>query len=259
MPAAPPRTTLDVVRPGTPNDEHPQGHSGGPAPRRLLAPARCLLPRGPRVWKRSPPGRDGAALGAALDELIGIAHAHLRNALAYTLAIPARETGIRRFCLWALGLAVLTLRKIHHNPAFLAGRQVKVSRRTVRATVITTSARRSRRLDPLPAVRPIRGGVAAGRRLVSAGPGRGRRTMTVPIYRDRLDTTPTTFAAISIGMMHESHVTVLTEAAGMFTPASKPSTETLPATPHWSARSTAHALAPRSTRAAAALTHSASA
>lgn len=84
-------------------------------------------------------GCDGAALDAAVDELIGIAHAHLRDALAYTLAIPARETGIRRFCLWALGLAVLTLRKIHHNPDFLAGRQIKVSRRTVRATVITTS------------------------------------------------------------------------------------------------------------------------
>ncbi len=85
------------------------------------------------------PGRNGAGLTAGLEELIGVAHAHLRNALAYTLAIPAGETGIRRFCLWALGLAVLTLRKIHHNPAFLAGQQVKVSRGTVRATVVATS------------------------------------------------------------------------------------------------------------------------
>lgn len=84
-------------------------------------------------------GRDGDALGSAVEELIGIAHAHLRRALAYSLAIPSREPRIRRFCLWALGLAVLTLRKIHRNPAFLAGQQVKVSRRTVRATVITTS------------------------------------------------------------------------------------------------------------------------
>ena len=84
-------------------------------------------------------GQDGAALDAAVDELLGITHAHLRDALAYTLAIPAGETGIRRFCLWALGLAVLTLRKLHHNPDFLAGQEVKVSRRTVRATVITTS------------------------------------------------------------------------------------------------------------------------
>jgi farnesyl-diphosphate farnesyltransferase len=84
-------------------------------------------------------GHDCEALGSAVEELIGIAHAHLRRALTYTLAIPAREPRIRRFCLWALGLAVLTLRKIHHNPAFLAGQPVKVSRRTVRATVVTTS------------------------------------------------------------------------------------------------------------------------
>jgi farnesyl-diphosphate farnesyltransferase len=84
-------------------------------------------------------GHDSAALGRAIEEFIGIAHAHLRDALTYTLTIPRQETGIRRFCLWALGLAVLTLRKIHGNPEFLAGRSVKVSRRTVRATVITTS------------------------------------------------------------------------------------------------------------------------
>jgi farnesyl-diphosphate farnesyltransferase len=76
---------------------------------------------------------------APLDEVIGIAHRHLRDALAYTLAIPERETGIRRFLLWALGLAILTLRKVHQNPTFLSGQNVKVSRRTVRATVFVTS------------------------------------------------------------------------------------------------------------------------
>ena len=60
-------------------------------------------------------------------ELVGVAHAHLRNALDYTLLIPGKETGIRRFCLWAIGLAVLTLRKIAHNPGFTAGAQVKVT------------------------------------------------------------------------------------------------------------------------------------
>ena len=64
-------------------------------------------------------------------ELIGVAHAHLRNALDYTLFIPATETGIRRFCLWAIGLAVLTLQKIHKNPGFTAGSQVKISRSAV--------------------------------------------------------------------------------------------------------------------------------
>jgi farnesyl-diphosphate farnesyltransferase len=81
----------------------------------------------------SPTFRDG------LYELIGVAHAHLRNALEYTCLIPKREVGIRKFCLWALGLAVLTLRKIHRTPAFLSGAEVKVSRRTVKATVVTTN------------------------------------------------------------------------------------------------------------------------
>jgi farnesyl-diphosphate farnesyltransferase len=47
------------------------------------------------------------------------------------LFIPAGETGIRRFCLWAIGLAVLTLQKIHNNPGFTAGSQVKISRTAV--------------------------------------------------------------------------------------------------------------------------------
>lgn len=79
------------------------------------------------------------AFRAGLNELIGNAHAHLRNALEYTALIPKREAGIRRFCLWAIGLAVLTLRKIHRNPEFRSGAQVKVSRRSVKATVFATN------------------------------------------------------------------------------------------------------------------------
>jgi farnesyl-diphosphate farnesyltransferase len=78
--------------------------------------------------------------GDAYRELIGVAHAHLRNALDYTLLIPGRETGIRRFCLWAVGLAVLTLRKIERNPRFTAGAQVKVSRSAVAMTRLFTDA-----------------------------------------------------------------------------------------------------------------------
>ena len=76
----------------------------------------------------------------ALSELLGIAHAHLRNALNYTLLIPRHETGIRRFCLWAIGLAILTLRKIANNPGFTAGSQVKVTRSTVSLTVALSNA-----------------------------------------------------------------------------------------------------------------------
>ncbi len=75
---------------------------------------------------------------AALLELVGVAHAHLRNALDYTLLIPGKEWGIRRFCLWAIGLAVLTLRKIEDNPRFTAGGQVKVPRSAVAMTRLLT-------------------------------------------------------------------------------------------------------------------------
>ena len=85
------------------------------------------------AWHAQPAFRDG------LNELIGVGHAHLRNALEYTCLIPKREAGIRRFCLWAIGLAVLTLRNIHRHPEFRAGSEVKVSRRTVKATVLTTN------------------------------------------------------------------------------------------------------------------------
>ena len=74
-----------------------------------------------------------------LSRLVGIARGHLANALRYALIIPARETGIRRHCLWALGMAVLTLRRIHATPAFRSGQEVKISRRSVWAVVIFTS------------------------------------------------------------------------------------------------------------------------
>jgi len=78
--------------------------------------------------------------GAGFRELLGTAHAHLKNALDYTLLIPGSETGIRRFCLWAIGLAVLTLRKIEHHPQFTAGAQVKIKRSAVAMTRLLTNA-----------------------------------------------------------------------------------------------------------------------
>lgn len=71
--------------------------------------------------------------------LIGIAHQHLQNALHYTLLVPEQEKGIREFCLWALGMALLTLKKINRNLGFTDGRQVKISRNSVKATVAITS------------------------------------------------------------------------------------------------------------------------
>ncbi|MGH8146169.1 MAG: phytoene/squalene synthase family protein [Rhodanobacteraceae bacterium] len=79
-----------------------------------------------------------AAFGKAYAQLIGIAHSHLRNALDYTLLIPEKEVGIRRFCLIALGLAMRTLASIAAKPDFTAGAQVKVSRQVVKKIVIVS-------------------------------------------------------------------------------------------------------------------------
>ena len=75
----------------------------------------------------------------ALGYLVGITHTHLANALRYTLLIPSHETGIRRFCLWALGMAVLTVRKINQRRDFTSGQQVKISRRSVKGTIFFTN------------------------------------------------------------------------------------------------------------------------
>jgi len=81
--------------------------------------------------------REKFSLGLA--ELIGIARLHLQNALSYTLLIPGHEAGVRRFCLWALGMAVLTLRKVYANRNFTSGQQVKISRRSVKAVVLVSN------------------------------------------------------------------------------------------------------------------------
>lgn len=76
--------------------------------------------------------------GEAYANLIGIAYTHLRNGLEYTLMIPEKESGIRRFCLLALALAVQTLQRIHQNPDFRCGSEVKVSHRVVTNALIMT-------------------------------------------------------------------------------------------------------------------------
>jgi farnesyl-diphosphate farnesyltransferase len=76
---------------------------------------------------------------AGLAQLVGITCSHLQHALEYTLLIPKSEAGVRKFCLWAIGMAVLTLRKINRKPGFASGSEVKISRNSVRATVLISS------------------------------------------------------------------------------------------------------------------------
>ncbi|MHB8311186.1 MAG: squalene/phytoene synthase family protein, partial [Metallibacterium sp.] len=84
------------------------------------------------------PGQQNEHYGEAISELIGVAHAHVRHALEYTLLIPARHSGMRRFCMMSIGLAVLTLRNLHENSGFSSGAQVKVSHNAVALTVMLT-------------------------------------------------------------------------------------------------------------------------
>lgn len=104
----------------------------------------CWLPRDVLLAHGVDPramcaGEAGPEFLEALSEFMAITRRHLANGVRYVTILPRAETGIRRSCLWALGLAVLTLRRIHRNPAFTSGDQVKVSRRSVRAVVIVTS------------------------------------------------------------------------------------------------------------------------
>ena len=109
----------------------------------------CWLPRD--VFARA--GFDLESMGQrplppgfqeGLGELLGVAHGHLRDALEYTLLIPPQQAGMRRFCLRALAMAVLTLRRINGQRGFLAGSEVKISRRTVKMVVATTDLLASR-------------------------------------------------------------------------------------------------------------------
>lgn len=85
------------------------------------------------------PLRNGKEFQQALGHLVGVARRHLDNALNYTLLLPGDEVGIRRFCLWALGMAILTLRKINNHRAFTSGNEVKITRGSVRATIISAN------------------------------------------------------------------------------------------------------------------------
>jgi len=78
---------------------------------------------------------DDDRLRAGMEQLVVVAHGHLQNALSYTLLIPRRYLGIRRFCLWALGMAVPTLDNIYRNPVFESRDEVKISRMDVRRIV----------------------------------------------------------------------------------------------------------------------------
>ncbi len=96
--------------------------------------------------KHLSPGRYTDQFGQGLGALIGLARAHLENALAYTLMISGHETGIRKFCLWAIGMALFTLRKINKRRNYTCSQEVKISRRTLRAMILAVDMALQNRL-----------------------------------------------------------------------------------------------------------------
>ena len=64
-------------------------------------------------------------------DLLQIAYQKLSDSLTYILLIPKEEVGMRRFCLLAFGLAVLTLDKLAAREHFEQQEDIKLSRNTV--------------------------------------------------------------------------------------------------------------------------------
>ena len=64
-------------------------------------------------------------------DLLRIAYEKLQDSMQYILLIPKQDSGIRRFCFLAFGLAVMTLSKIAKRTKFNHQSEVKLSRRTV--------------------------------------------------------------------------------------------------------------------------------
>ncbi len=75
-----------------------------------------------------------------LTHLISVNKEHLENALRFTLLIPSHETGIRKFCMWALSWAVLTLRNIKQNLSCTQSSQWKITRNSVKATILVINS-----------------------------------------------------------------------------------------------------------------------
>ncbi len=85
-------------------------------------------------------GNYRSSFGEGLSTLIGVAHAHLKNALRYTLLLPKNEPGIRKFCMLAVGMAVFTLQNVYNTRDYTCGQDVKISRSTTRNIIMFTNA-----------------------------------------------------------------------------------------------------------------------
>ena len=100
----------------------------------------CWLPKEPFVARgfdldEMRTADNGPAFAEGLDDLVAATHRHLRQGLGFALLIPRRELGIRRHLLLTLGMAALTLRRIHRSEEFRAGKDIPQPKRAAPALI----------------------------------------------------------------------------------------------------------------------------
>jgi farnesyl-diphosphate farnesyltransferase len=78
--------------------------------------------------------------GKGLTQLINITRFYLKKGLNYTLEIPSHETGIRKFCLWSIGMAIFTLRNISRKLDYQNAEEIKISRKNTKAVIAVSNA-----------------------------------------------------------------------------------------------------------------------
>lgn len=111
----------------------------------------CWLPRDafeldgaslPAIMDRALAGDAGAVriVDAGTHRLVGLCRGYLDDAMRYVRTIPREQIGMRVFCLWSIGLSVLTLRKIRRDPVAERRHGTKISRSSVRATLVCSDA-----------------------------------------------------------------------------------------------------------------------
>lgn len=112
----------------------------------------CWLPRDafnnpegdglPALMQRA---RDGDSVAiremdAGTRQLVARCRSDLDKAMQYVRTIPRTQRGLRVFCLWSIGLSVLTLRKIQRHSVAQRLGGTKVSRTSVKMTLVFSDA-----------------------------------------------------------------------------------------------------------------------
>ena len=78
----------------------------------------------------------GRELDEGLLRLVALCRGYLDDAVRYVLTVPREEHGVRVFCLWSVAMAVMTLRKIHARRAATFGRAARITRNSVRVSLL---------------------------------------------------------------------------------------------------------------------------